>query len=306
MLEVNHNLLLDFQVPTAQQWTPLLIICGMDDCPAGATGDEVQAHMTWDPANGSSVVSCLAAARENARIIREVISAEMWERVNHDYLWINSPAARNLYDGHRTEFYNRIRLINQLLHGVGDATMSHGEAWEFCRLGRYLERGSQTARILDVKYHVLLPRVEDVGSPIDHAYWTAILMSCSGYEPFHKTPRAGGLDAGLAVVEFLVYDPLFPRSVARCLQECWAAAAAISASPAGRPATPVELTIADLQAWLAGRDIRTLVRAGLHESLTEVIDRIDAVGAAAHATYFDARPTPAAPAGGQTQRQTQG
>ena len=91
-----------------------------------------------------------------------------------------------LYDRDRNEFYGQVRRINQLLFGVGEGTMSHGEPWEFYLLGKYLERGCQTARILDVKYHLLLPTPDLVGTPIDNAHWMAILKSCSGYEPFHK------------------------------------------------------------------------------------------------------------------------
>ena len=96
--------------------------------------------------------------------------------------------------------------------------MSHGEAWEFFLLGKYLERGSQTARILDVKYHLLLPTPEHVGTPIDNAHWMAILTSCSAYEPFHKKRLLG--DPGDSVADFLIFDPLFPRSVRFCLGQC--------------------------------------------------------------------------------------
>ena len=102
--------------------------------------------------------------------------------------------------------------------------MAHGEAWEFFRLGKYLERACQTARILDVKYHILLPTPEHVGTPIDNAHWVAILMSCSGYEPFHKKPRPAPVDPGTAVADFLIFDDQFPRSVRRCLGECGTAA----------------------------------------------------------------------------------
>ncbi len=184
------------------------------------------------------------------------------------------------------------------MHGVADATMLHGEAWEFFRLGRCLERACQTARILDVKYHMLLPTVEDVGSAVDNAHWVAILMSCSGYEPFHKTARAGALDTGLAVVEFLVFDPLFPRSVAFCLKECQWATGGI-AGPGPRSAAQARL--ADLAGWLAGHDVHTLVAGGLHESLTAIVDRVHDVGGAIHASYFGAAPV--LPAHSQSQRQ---
>src|SRR5258708_4119449 len=165
VLEVNYTLLLDFHVPVEQQWRPVLIISGIHDFEGETTSDAVQEYMTWNPKNPFSIVSSLGMARENARIIREVISAEMWERINFYHLWIKSQAAREIYDLQRGEFYAQVRRINQLVHGICDATMSHGEAWEFFRLGAHLERACQTARILDVKYHTLLPTAEDVGTP---------------------------------------------------------------------------------------------------------------------------------------------
>ncbi len=246
-----------------------------------------------DPTNHSSIASSLSAARENARIIREVISADMWERINYYHLWMNRSAARDLYEGARSEFYNQIKRVNQLLHGISEGTMSHGEAYEFFRLGKYLERACQTARILDVKYHILLPTPQHVGTPVDNAHWVAILASCSGYEPYHKQ-RLGSADPGVSVADFLIFDPLFPRSLRRCLRECQAAARVVAA---GRPADPVEQSLRDLLDWLDAEDIERLIEDGLHEALTTVVNGVHKIGEAIHQTYFDVGPqTPPAPA----------
>ncbi|MDY3562931.1 alpha-E domain-containing protein [Gemmata sp. JC673] len=292
VLEVNHTLLLDFHVPVEQQWRPALIISGIHDYAEEPTAEHVQVFMTWDRENPFSIASSLAWARENARIIREVISAEMWERMNHYHLWMQAPESRELYDGNRSEFYAEVRRINQLLHGVADATMSHGEAWEFFKLGTYLERASQTARIMDVKYHTLLPKVEDVGSPVDNAHWVAILMSCSGYEPFHKKARATPMDPATAVAEFLIFDEQFPRSIKRCLWECESAIAAAAGNPVGRDRTKPERLIGELIAYLDARAIPDVIREGLHETLTHVVDSVHRIGEAVHATFFaaDVRP----------------
>ncbi|MBX9582040.1 MAG: alpha-E domain-containing protein [Gemmataceae bacterium] len=294
VLEVNHTLLLDFHVPVEEQWRPLLIISGIHDYPDTPTGEHVQAYMAWDRDNPFSIASSLAAARENARCIREVISAEMWERVNFYHLWVLGGTARGVYDANRHEFYAQVRRINQLVHGIADATMSHGEAWEFFKLGTYLERASQVARIMDVKYHTLLPKAEEVGSPVDNAHWVAILMSCSGYEPFHKTPRPAPLDPAAAVAEFLFFDPLFPRSIRRCVWECEGAVAAAAGNPVGREPTPAEREIAGLLGWLDRRTIGDIIRDGLHEALTHVVDRVHRIGEAIHATFFAAEVKPPA------------
>src|SRR4051812_44974485 len=126
VLEVNHTLLLDFHVPVEQQWRPVLIISGIDDYRRPPTTENVLGFMTWDRDNPFSIVSSLAWARENARIIREVISAEMWERLNYYHLWVQGDAGRKLYAADRHEFFAQVRRINQLVHGIADTTMSHG------------------------------------------------------------------------------------------------------------------------------------------------------------------------------------
>jgi uncharacterized alpha-E superfamily protein len=297
VLDVNQTLLLDLDVPPEQRWRPVLIISGVYDMPGEPESEAVQNYMTWETANLSSIAASIGAARENARVIREVISAEMWERMNYYHLWLHGPTARALYDGNRSEFYAQIRRINQLIHGIADATMAHGEAWEFFRLGKYLERACQTARILDVKYHILLPTPAHVGTPVDHAHWIAILTSCSGYEPFHKKlqPHA---DIAVAVADFLIFEPQFPRSVVCCLSECEQAEHAISGRPAHTCGNEAERRLDDLLGWLRGSDIAEVIRAGLHESLTKVVNGVHDIGDAIHRCYFDVKaqlPLPSAP-----------
>jgi uncharacterized alpha-E superfamily protein len=286
VLEVNHGMLLDFEVPVEQQWRPLLIISGIHDYKGPLDAESVQQFMTWQADNHSSIVASVSAARENGRIIREVISADMWERLNFYHLWMHNGQGRTLFERHRTDFYNQIKRINQLIHGICNATMSHGEPWEFFQLGTYLERACQTARIVDVKYHMLLPSSEHVGTPVDNAQWVAILMSCSGYEPYHKRPRVA-TDPGVAVADFLIFDPLFPRSVRRCLIESQKAAHNISGRPLGQPGNEVERRLAELIDWVQQRTIAEVVGTGLHESLTEIVNRIHDIGAAIHSNYFD-------------------
>jgi uncharacterized alpha-E superfamily protein len=295
LLDVNQTLLLDYHVPLEHQWQPLLIISGVYDMPGAPEAEAVQQYMTWETDNLSSIASSLAGARENARTIREVISAEMWERMNYYHLWMQGPLARALYDGNRSEFYYQIRRINALIHGIADGTMLHGEAWEFFRLAKYLERACQTARILDVKYHILLPHPDQIGTPVDNAHWVAILTSCSGYEAFHKKVRPAS-DLGAAVADFLIFDDHFPRSVLCCLAESLQAAHAISGRPLGEVGNEAERRLAALHAWLNGVTVQDVIRSGLHESLTRVVNEIHEIGEAIHGTYFDLRVPVRAPA----------
>jgi len=305
ILEVNQTLLLDFHLPVEQQWMPLLIISGIHEYKGEPTAEKIQEYMTWDVENPFSIASSLAWARENARIIREVISAEMWERMNFYHLWLKQLSTRELFDHQRGEFYAQIRRINQLIHGICDATMAHGEAWEFFHLGTHLERASQTARILDVRYHILLPKIEDVGTPVDNAHWVAILMSCSGYEPFHKRPRANQSDPAVAVAEFLILDDQFPRSVHHCLTACERSLAAISETEVGSSASEADRKLGQLVRWLDARDIADLIHDGLHESLTHVVDGIHEIGNAIHQTYFSGEVRPPTKPQSQARNQTQ-
>ncbi|MGF1577857.1 MAG: alpha-E domain-containing protein [Gemmataceae bacterium] len=284
VIEVNQTLLLDFRVPTEHQWKPLLTICGIHDLEGDLESEQVQRYLTWEVKNPSSICNSLGYARENARVIREVVSAEMWERLNHAYLWLKSNKAQNSYETNRSEFYNQIRRINQMIWGIAEGTMGHGEPMDFFKLGRYLERACQTARILDVKYHQLLPTPQHLGTAVDSAYWSAILTSCSAYEPYLKQKTS---TRPVSVSEFLVMNLLFPRSVRYCLRQCQSAAHTISGRPLSRPENDVEKQLCDLLGWLQLVDMSDIVEVGLHESLTKIIDAIHEIGDAIHRTYFD-------------------
>lgn len=290
VLEVNQTLLLDFDVPFEQQWKPLLIISGIHNNPGPFDAETIQNFLTWDRDNACSIASSIAFARENARIIREVISADMWERMNYYYLWMQSSGARDLYDNNRSDFYNQIKRINQLVDGIGEGTMLHGEAWDFFKLGKFLERASQTARILDVKYHLVQSNPQLAGTDLENAHWTAILKSCSGYEPFHKQRCSLERRLGIAVAGFLIFDPIFPRSIAFCLEQCRAKAHAISGRPVEQPKNEVELILFALLGRLASTTIDDMVRADLHESLTAIVNRTHEIGDAIFHAYFDFKP----------------
>ncbi len=283
VLEVNQTLLLDFEVPLEQQWKPILIISGIHEFAKPMEAETVQQHMTWDRDNPCSIASSIAHARENARIIREVISADMWERMNFYYLWMQGEVARELYETDRTEFYSQIKRINQLVFGIGEGTMSHGEPWDFYLLGHYLERACQTGRILDVKYHILLPSPEHVGTAVDNAHWMAILKSCSGYEPYHKHRR--GVDKGASVADFLIFDPIFPRSIRRCLEYCQEAYCRIAVKR--ELSREVGGLLDELVTFINSATLDTFIRRGLHEVLTKIVDTIHDIGNAIRRNFFE-------------------
>ena len=292
-IEVNLNLMLDLPVGSAQQWKPLVDTTGdaaeFAKRYGSATQHNVIQFLTFDDKNVNSICSCLRAARENARSVREIISSEMWEQVNQFYLMLNSAAAGSRSDPQ--DLLASVKMAGQLFTGVTDATMTHNESWEFCRLGRMLERADKTSRILDVKYFLLLPTAADVGTTSDDIQWAAVLRSASAFEMYRK---AHGRIAPERVVEFLLLDKEFPRAIQYCLMRARESVHAISGTPEGVFRHPVERLLGELCSELAYARIEAIITAGLHEHLDRLQTRMNQVGNGISETFFAARGTPPA------------
>src|SRR5579872_116552 len=270
-VDVNLNLMLESTSGADQQWQPLVNITGdhaeFTKRHGEASQKNVIQFLTFDRENPNSIISCLRVARENARSVREIISSEMWLQLNTFYLMVNSAAAggKGLESPH--EFFTEVKLSSHLFTGVTDATMTHGEAWHFCRLGRKLERADKTSRILDVKYFILLRSVADVGTPFDEVQWAAVLRSTSAFEMYRK--RHGRISPK-SIVEFLLLDPEFPRAIRFCLNAARDSFHAISGTPIGTYRKPAEKLLGQLCADLAYANVDDVMAAGLHEYLDDL------------------------------------
>ena len=290
-IDVNLNLMLDLPVGSAQQWQPLIDITGDTDGFArrygAATQQNVIQFLTFDPENVNSIFSCLRAARENARSVREVISSEMWEQLNQFYLMVNAAAAAGVSDPQ--ELFASVKLSSHLFAGITDATMTHNEGWHFCRLARELERADKTTRILDVKYFLLLPTAADVGTTFDDIQWAAVLRSASAFEMYRK--RYGRI-LPAKIVEFLLLDREFPRAVHCCLTASRESAHAISGTPAGIFRNPVEQLLGELCSELAYGQVEDIISGGLHEYLDRLQTKMNLVGTGIHETFFARRAVP--------------
>jgi uncharacterized alpha-E superfamily protein len=290
-IDVNLHLSLDLPRGSSEQWAPLVSTTG-DDAPfaeryGASTRERVIEFLTFDRDNPNSIVSCLRAARENARSIREVISSEMWMQVNKFYLMVTGAASRGDAMAEPYEFFNEIKLASHLFEGLNNATMSHGEGWHFCRLGRLLERADKTSRILDVKYFLLLPSVADVGTPADDIQWAAVLRSASAFEMYRKRHH---LMLPHRIVEFLLLDREFPRAVHYCLIKSDESLRAISGAPVGTFGNPAERHLGQLRADVAYAEVREIVARGLHEFVDALQTRLDLVGESVFSTFFALRP----------------
>jgi len=290
-IDVNLQLMLDLPSGSPEQWHPLVSISGGDTAFSSrypmANRDNVIKFLTFDEDNPSSIVSCLRAARENARTIRESISPEMWEQVNTFYLMVNAAAANDRLRTSSSSFFSEVKKASQLFHGITDATMLHGEVWHFYSLGRLLERADKTSRLLDVKYFMLLPSVADVGTPLDDIQWAAVLRSASALEMYRK--RHGHI-APEQIINFLVLDHEFPRSIHYCLTTANDSLHAISGTPVGMYRNTAEQRLGQLRAELAYTDTQQIVERGLHEFLDGFQTKLNLVDQCIFDTFFALRP----------------
>ena len=287
---VNLNLQLDLPLDPAHQWQPLLDTSGDAEAfkkrYSEATQDSVIGFLAYDPEYSNSIFSCLRAARENARSVRETISSEMWEQVNAMYLQLQSQ--RSLPDPEDLlEAFRAIRLGCHLFQGVTDATMTHNEAWHFLRLGRKLERADKTSRILDVKYFMLLPSTRDVGTPYDDIHWSAVLKSVSGFEMYRKKY---GRIAPRDVVDFLVMDREFPRSVHYCINRANDSLHAITGTPLGSFRYRSEQLLGQLRAELDFTSLDAIIQQGIHEYLDALQEKMNAIDASVREDFVLRRP----------------
>jgi uncharacterized alpha-E superfamily protein len=289
-VDVNLNLLLDSPTGVAQQWEPLILTTG--DLPlfqeryGVATAENVIQFLTFDRAYANSIISCVQAARENARSIREIISSEMWEQVNAFYFMVNEAATGEPSD--LPAFFHNVKMASHLFAGITNGTMSHNEAWHFGQIGRLLERADKTTRILDVKYFILLPSVKDVGTTLDELQWIALLKSASAYEMYRKQ----GLHrlSPDSIAEFLVLDREFPRSIRFCILQAENSLHQIAGTPPGTWSNPAERALGRLRADLDYTTIDEIIQVGLHEFLDRLQSRMNDVGAKIFETFIALAP----------------
>lgn len=288
-VDVNINLSLDSSLGIGQQWKPLILTTGdvdlFKESYGEPTADNVIKFLTFDRKYPNSIISCLAAARQNARSIREVISSEMWEQINSFYLMVNDAAQVETID-ELSKFFAEVKSASHLFFGISNATMSHNEGWHFGRIGRLLERADKTARILDVKYFILLPSIRDVGTPLDELQWIALLKSASAYEMYRKCQHR---IAPNAVAKFLILDRQFPRSIQFCLLETEKSLYQVAGNNVGTWQNPAERALGKLRSELEFITIEEIISQGLHEFLDRVQTQVNDVGHQIFETFIAVR-----------------
>ena len=181
---------------------------------ASYTGMQAWNFMLREKANPSSILSMFGLVRQNARLARNAISGELWEAINENWLEIEEQLGKPVGENRVLDVVATIRRAGTLAHGAMAGSMLRDEGYHFARAGTFIERADAIARILDIKYYLLLPSLSYVGSSLDTGQWDTVLRSVSG-DRAYRWLHAGQIDAR-GICDFLILDDRFPRSLAFC------------------------------------------------------------------------------------------
>lgn len=290
MLDVNYQTsLLPQGADTAEQgWRGLLSISELTPLFGQkykqADAKSVMDFMVRDESNLSSIVCCLRAARENARAVRGALTTEVWETQNQTWLEFNRMLRDAAFESDPGAFFEWVKFRSHLSRGVTVGTMLMDEALHFLRIGTFLERADNTARLLDVKFHALagddfgggMAQSQGAGGKegqeVDFYHWSAILRSVSGFEIYRKVYR--NVIRPELVAELLILRPDMPRSLAACMNEVVANLAVLANSQSSETSRRAGRLRSDLQ---FGR-IDEILATGLHAYLTQFLDRVNDLG----------------------------
>ncbi|WP_298303804.1 alpha-E domain-containing protein [uncultured Erythrobacter sp.] len=286
LLEAGLRMALTRDVQSAEEeWRSVISTLGLKSS-FEAASDTYDGATVWnfvlrDRANPANVREMMGAVRSNARTARTHISSQVWEAVNENWMKLDNQLSRPISQSALGDVVTRLRRTGMEIHGAMDGTILRDEGHHFARAGTYLERAESTARILDMKYYLLLPSLSYVGSSLDTGQWEQVLRSVAGVSSYSWINH-GNIDAP-SIVEFLVLDDRFPRSLAFC-----------------RNAVRVHLTglarlheregkcsalLAARESDISGHTVDAIFDQGLHEFLIEFMAHNTAIGEAITEDY---------------------
>ena len=261
----------------AEPWAVPLVTCGLATAFYAShrelTATNILRYMILDASNPSSIWSCVRAARESGRAVRGAMTSEMYEDLNSAWLEMRNVDFDAVQARGIGEFLDWVKLRSHQFRGVTVGTMLRDEAYSFLRLGTHLERADNTARILDTKYHILLPSEADVGGAVDYYQWASLLQSLSGFEAYRKiysdviSPRR--------VAELLVLRDDMPRSLHSCLNFIDDTLALLC----DERSEELRRQAGELHARLHFGSTDDIIRYGLHEYLMDFLQRVSVLGA---------------------------
>lgn len=238
---------------------------------------KVMDFMVKDESNPSSILSCLTAARENARAVRGALTTEVWETLNQTWLEVKRKVKDREFEDDPAQFFDWVKFRSHLSRGVTVGTMLMDEALHFMRLGTFLERADNTARLVDVKFHAVESDFYGTANVKDQEYdfyhWSAILRSVSGFEVYRKVYR--DVIKPERVAELLILRPDMPRSLHSSLNEVVSNLKMV----ANDQSTETQRRAGKLRAELEYGRIDEILATGLHAYLTQFLDRVNDLGA---------------------------
>lgn len=268
------------------EWRSMLIATGCEPGFLTRYDDTLPANviefLVRDPANPSSIASCLETARSNARAVRTALTADMWDALNDTWLELRTRGRGPLTAERLPAFLEWVKQRSILFSGAYAGTMLRNDAYWFTRLGTYIERADATARILDVKYHVLL-QPDTVGGELDYHHWQSILRAVSALRAYHWVYHER-LRPWL-VAELLILRPEMPRSLVACCMQIEDALDQL-ADTHGAKRGECHRRAGELYAGLRYGRIEAIFQSGLHEYLTDFIQRLDKLGADINTWYL--------------------
>jgi uncharacterized alpha-E superfamily protein len=293
----------------AEAWSALLAIHSDEARFAEAAGlragetpdpEAVKHFYLLDAGNPSSVTGCLTAARTDARTLRSLISTEMWRQINMFHRFVERIGPGDLDGDRLSRLCVRLKESVQAHTGITEGTMYRGQGWHFYELGRLIERADQTTRLLDIKYHLLVPRDREARRVAEITQWHAVLRAAAGYHAFRRLSSAQV--AVEDVVGFLLRDPSFPRSVLLCIRRIEANLEELRRLHHLRNlADPLE-AVEYLREFVLEAPTGRLLEGDLHAYLDQVQMLLMALAGSLGRLFFrDWRPEPAQPVAAQAQ-----
>jgi uncharacterized alpha-E superfamily protein len=238
--------------------------------------------MTFNTDNPNSLFNCIARARENARGVRETISAEMWENLNTLYWTLRDAPAR--FDESPEDVYRQVMMGSMLFQGLTDQTLQHDQRWHFIQLGKFLERIDVTSRVIGTKFGLLKSMESKLEAPIRNIHWMSVLRACCSIEAYRRN-NVGDLDP-LRVAAFLILEADFPRSIRFCVGTAHAAIAAIRSEVNPHGIDPAERALGRLKTLLDYAEVSEVARPGVPQYCDRIAADIAEAAMAVQATYF--------------------
>ncbi len=258
-------------VTSEEEWRSVLTTVGATaafQATGGSfTGERVWNFLLRDKANPGSVLAMIEGARTNARSVRTALTREVWEAVNESWMVLKDLLAKPVREASLGQVLGAVRRQATLVRGAVEGSMLRNENYNFFRIGTFIERGDNTARILDVKYYVLLPSLAWVGSRLDNVQWESVLRSVAG-DRAYRWLNAGAIDPR-GIAEFLVLDQRFPRSLHFCVDKLRSNLFGL-AHQYGHETSAHEL-VRGFSTRIHESKIEQIFEDGLHEFITEFI-----------------------------------